>query len=49
MSVVHATVTSDVIDPAETRQRLCRVLARLSDRAVTRAGQTTKKHPVDTW
>ncbi|MFT7645959.1 MAG: acetyl-CoA carboxylase carboxyltransferase component [Candidatus Poriferisodalaceae bacterium] len=39
----------DVIDPAETRRRISRMLAHLPDRAVTRSAQQTKKHPVDTW
>jgi acetyl-CoA carboxylase carboxyltransferase component len=35
----------DVIDPAETRQRIIRLLAHLP----RPQGRTDKKHPVDTW
>jgi acetyl-CoA carboxylase carboxyltransferase component len=38
----------DVIEPAETRERIVRLLARLP-RPVRPAPGTPKKHPVDTW
>ena len=39
----------DVVDPAETRTRIARMLGHLPDRRLTRAAQGSKKHPVDTW
>jgi acetyl-CoA carboxylase carboxyltransferase component len=41
----NANAFDDVIDPAETRGRLTRMLAHLARPPVRR----TKKHPVDTW
>ena len=38
----------DVIDPAETRERIVRLLAHLP-RPPRPAPGTPKKHPVDTW
>lgn len=41
----NANAHDDVIDPAETRQRLVRLLAHLP----RPTGRTAKKRPVDTW
>jgi acetyl-CoA carboxylase carboxyltransferase component len=43
----NANAFDDVIDPAETRQRIVRLLARLP--RPRPAPATPKKHPVDTW
>lgn len=48
-SVRNVNAFDDVVDPAETRTRIVRMLAHLPDRAEARARQTEKKHPVDTW
>ena len=48
-SVRNVNAFDDIIDPAETRDRICRMLSRLPARADIRARQTAKKHPVDSW
>ena len=48
-SLRNANAFDDIIDPAETRTRIVRMMAHLPDRATLRAIQTEKKHPVDTW
>ena len=42
-------VDANIHAPAETRVRIERMLAHLPPRAETRARQTAKKRPVDTW
>ena len=39
----------DVIEPAETRVGLSRLLNHLSTSAERRTSQTVKKHTIDTW
>ncbi|MDG2113070.1 MAG: hypothetical protein P8N02_10705, partial [Actinomycetota bacterium] len=48
-SVRQVNAFDDIVDPGETRTRIVRMLSHLPDRAETRARQTQKKHPVDTW
>ena len=48
-SVHNRNAFDDVIDPAETRTRIARLLGHLPDRATVRAAQSSKKHPIDTW
>lgn len=48
-SLRNVNAFDDIIDPAETRTRICRMLKHLPDRGEARARQTEKKHPVDTW
>jgi acetyl-CoA carboxylase carboxyltransferase component len=48
-SLRNVNTFDDVIAPAETRVRIERMLAHLPPRAETRARQTAKKRPVDTW
>ncbi len=45
----NVNAVDDVIDPAETRTRIARLLAHLPDRVAVRASETAKRHPVDTW
>ena len=44
-AVRNANAHDDVIDPAETRERIIRLLAHLP----RPTGRTAKKRPVDTW
>ena len=44
----NVNAVDDVIDPAETRTRIARLLAHLPDRVAVRASETAKRHPVDT-
>ena len=44
---VDQNAFDDIIDPAETRERLLRMLRYLPD--FTRAAGAAKRHPIDTW
>ena len=46
-AVRHANAHDDVIDPAETRPRIVRMLGHLARSPLP--PRTAKKHPVDTW
>jgi len=48
-STRNVNTFDDVIDPDQTRRRICRMLAHIPARAERRARQSTKKRPIDTW
>lgn len=48
-STRNVNTFDDVIDPDQTRRRICTMLAHIPARAERRARQSTKKRPIDTW